>query len=134
MFGRTFSQFEEQAYVLGRIFLGLLFAAHGAQKLFGLFGGTKASLVSLMGLAGIIEFFGGLAIAVGLFTSLVAFFTASEMVVAYLMVHFPRGWLPIQNDGELAALYFFGFLLIATKGSGRFSLDRALARQGAPEP
>ena len=80
------------------------------------------------------SFFGGLAIAVGLFASLVAFFTAGEMVVAYFMVHFPRGWLPIENDGELAALYFFAFLVIATKGSGRFSLDRALARQGAPEP
>ena len=134
MFERFFSKFEEQAFVLGRICFGLLFAAHGAQKLFGFFGGTKASLVSLMGLAGIIEFLGGLAIAVGLFASLVAFFTAGEMVVAYFMVHFPRGWLPIENDGELAALYFFAFLVIATKGSGRFSLDSALAPQDAPEP
>lgn len=133
MFERILLPFQEQGYSLMRIFLGLLFAAHGAQKLFGLFGGQKAPLVSLMGLAGIIEFFGGLAIALGVLTSFVAFFTAGEMVVAYCMVHLPRGWWPIENNGELAVLYFFGFLVIATKGSGSFSLDRVLWKR-APEP
>ena len=126
MFERMFSPFQEEVYSLMRIFLGLLFAAHGAQKLFGVFGGEKAGQTGLMGLAGIIEFFGGLAVALGLLTSLVAVLTAGEMVVAYCIAHLPRGMVPIENHGELSALYFLGFLVIATKGPGRSSLDRLL--------
>lgn len=123
MFFRGFSSFLEPAYTLMRIFFGLLFAAHGAQKLFGAFGGSPRPLASLMGLAGIIEFFGGLAIALGLFTGIAALIAAAEMVYAYFDVHFPRGPWPIQNEGELALLYLFGFLYISTRGGGRFGLD-----------
>ncbi|MBI4446165.1 MAG: DoxX family protein [Acidobacteria bacterium] len=121
---RILSPFGETAFLLMRIFFGLLFAAHGAQKLFGMFGSRgPVPLVSLMGLAGIIEFFGGLAIAVGLFAQLVAFVAAAEMVAAYFIAHWPRGPWPIQNQGELAALYFFAFLYISTRGAGRVSVD-----------
>jgi putative oxidoreductase len=110
-------------YALLRIVGGLLFAQHGAQKLFGVFGGRQPSLISQLGLAGIIEFFGGLLIAVGLATSPVAFVASGEMVWAYAQNHMPRGPWPIQNGGELAALYTFLFLYIAATGSGNWSVD-----------
>lgn len=110
-----------------RIVAGLLFWQHGAQKLFGWLGGDAVELMSMAGLAGTLEFFGGILILVGLFTRPVAFVLSGEMAVAYFMVHFPRGFWPIQNGGELAALYAFGFLLLAAVGPGAFSLDAALS-------
>ena len=109
-------------YALLRIVAGLLFAQHGVQKLFGLLGGTQQPLMSQMGLAGIIETFGGLAIALGLFTSPVAFVASGQMAVAYFQAHLPRGFWPIQNGGELAVLNCFLFLYIASRGSGKWSL------------
>lgn len=116
-------------YAVLRIVAGLLFACHGAQKLFGLFGGfggqagATAPLFSLMGLAGIIELVGGLLIAIGLLTSVMAFIASGEMAVAYFMVHAPRDFWPIQNDGELAVLYCFLFLYIATRGVGKWGIE-----------
>jgi putative oxidoreductase len=110
-------------YVLLRIAAGLAFAEHGAQKLFGLLGGRAAPLMSQFGLAGIIEFVGGILIALGLFTSPVAFIASGEMAVAYFQSHFPRGFWPIQNGGELAVLYCFIFLYLSAVGSGKLSLD-----------
>jgi putative oxidoreductase len=118
-------RFEPQAYALMRIVAGLLFAQHGAQKLFGALGGEAVQLASLMGLAGVIEFFGGLLIAIGLFTSPVALVASGEMAVAYFMAHAPNGLTPIQNRGELAVLYCFVFLYMAARGSGLFSADAA---------
>ena len=109
-------------YALLRIVAGLLFAQHGLQKLFGLFGGTQQPLMSQMGLAGVIETLGGLAIALGLFTSPVAFVASGQMAVAYFQAHLPRGFWPIQNGGELAVLNCFLFLYIASRGSGKWSL------------
>ena len=109
-------------YALLRIVAGLLFAQHGVQKLFGLLGGTQQPLLSQMGLAGVIETFGGLAIALGLFTSPVAFVASGQMAVAYFQAHLPRGFWPIQNGGELAVLNCFLFLYIASRGSGKWSL------------
>jgi putative oxidoreductase len=110
-------------YALLRIVAGLLFAQHGVQKLFGWLGGMgPVPLASQMGLAGIIETFGGLAIALGFFTSPVAFVASGQMAVAYFQAHLPRGFWPIQNGGELAALYCFLFLYVASQGSGRWSL------------
>ena len=109
-------------YALLRIVAGLLFAQHGVQKLFGLLGGTQQPLLSQMGLAGVIETFGGLAIALGLFASPVAFVASGQMAVAYFQAHLPRGFWPIQNGGELAVLNCFLFLYIASRGSGKWSL------------
>ena len=89
-------------YALMRIVFGVLFACHGAQKLFGLLGGTPVALVSLRGLAGLIELVGGLLIAVGFLTGYAAFIASGEMAMAYFMAHAPRGFWPIQNRGELA--------------------------------
>ena len=109
-------------YALLRIVAGLLFMQHGVQKLFGALGGTQMPLMSQMGLAGVIETFGGLAIALGLFTSPMAFLASGQMAVAYFQAHLPRGFWPIQNGGELAVLNCFLFLYIASRGSGKWSL------------
>jgi len=77
--------------------------------------------------AGIIEFCGGLLIAIGLVASLAAFLTCGEMAVAYFMQHAPHGFWPIINRGELAIVYCFFFLYVAAHGSGRFSLDALLS-------
>lgn len=118
-------------YSLARVLLALLFMQHGAQKLFGFFGGIDGAggaveLVSLLGLAGVIEFFGGLAVFLGLFTRLAALLSAAEMLAAYLMFHSPQGINPILNEGEMALLYFAGFLIVAGYGAGKWSLDRVL--------
>lgn len=117
-----------------RIGAGLLFMQHGAQKLFGVlggFGGTPgntAELFSLMGLAGVVEFFGGLLIVVGLKTRPVALICALQMVAAYFMSHMPQGGFPIQNGGELALMYALVFAFFVAAGSGPASLDRRMSR------
>ena len=114
---RMFGRFSPYLYGLLRIVAGLLFAVHGAQKLFGLFGGQQVPLMTQFGLAGVIELVGGLMIAVGLFTSIAAFIASGEMAAAYFMAHAPRGPMPIQNGGELAVLYCFLFLYFAARGT-----------------
>ena len=110
-------------YVLLRVAAGLAFAEHGAQKLFGVLGAQAVSLATQRGIAGIIEFVGGIMMAIGLFTSPVAFLASGEMAWAYFQNHAPRGFWPIQNGGELAVLYCFIFLYFAAAGSGKFSVD-----------
>ena len=77
-------------YAIMRIVVGLLFACHGAQKLFGVFGREAVPLFSLVGLAGVIEFAGGLLIAVGFLAAYAAFVASGEMAFAYFMAHFPK--------------------------------------------
>lgn len=110
-------------YVALRVAAGLVFAQHGAQKLFGLLGGQAVALSSQRGLAGIIEFVGGILIALGLFTTPVAFIASGEMAWAYFQQHAPRGAWPIQNGGEPAVLYCFIFLYLSAVGSGKLSID-----------
>ena len=120
----VFSSFQEPVYSLARFAFGLLFAFHGAQKVFGVLGRDQAGSL-LMWVAGGVELVGGLAIALGFFTSLAAFLCAGQMLVAYFYAHAGRGLLPIVNGGELALLYFFGFLLIATRGSGKYAVQKS---------
>jgi len=115
---------EPYAYALMRIVTGLLFLFHGLQKLFGMFGGRTAELVSLRGLAGVIELVGGAMVMIGLYTSPVAFICSGQMAVAYFLSHQPQAFWPIENRGELAALYCFVFLYISTRGSGPLSVRR----------
>ena len=125
------SEHRDTAYALLRIVSGFLFLCHGAQKLFGVMGGTQRELFSLMGLAGLIEFVGGLAIMAGFLTGIAAFISSGQMAVAYFMAHQFRtddagmmlGWCPIENRGELAVLYCFLFLFIAMHGAGKWSVD-----------
>lgn len=120
---RVFGKYAPHLYVLLRVVTGLLFACHGAQKLFGVLGGVGGQpgatvpLLSLMGLAGGIEFFGGLLIALGILTSYAACIASGEMAFAYFTRHFPNGFWPIRNGGELAVLYCFLLLYIAANGT-----------------
>lgn len=131
---RQTEPYEEPIYSIVRILVGLLFIQHGAQKLFGLFGGVDgnggtAPLVSMYGVAGVIEFFGGLLIAIGLLTRLVAVVTAGEMIGAQLIAHIPEGPIPIQNGGELGLLYIAVFLLFIVYGNGSYSLEHLILNQ-----
>lgn len=119
-----FTRLAEPAYAAFRVVAGFLFAFHGAQKLFGMFGGTTQPIASLFGLAGIIELTCGVLVAIGWFTPFAAFLASGEMAAAYFIAHAPKGPWPIQNGGELAALYCFAFLFIATRGGGMLSVDR----------
>jgi putative oxidoreductase len=113
-----------------RIVAAGLFICPGGMKLFGWFGGmpgpSGAELSTLVFLAGLIEVVGGTAILFGLFTRPIAFIASGEMAVAYFMAHFPQGFWPIQNHGELAVLFCFIFLFLAASGAGPISLDRAI--------
>ena len=125
---RYLGRFSEPIYALMRFVTGFLFMFHGAQKLFGVLGRDAAEAFTLMWFAGVIEFFGGLLVAIGLFAGWAAFLCSGQMAVAYFMAHQPEGLLPIQNKGELAALYCWVFLFIAAKGSGIWSVDAARGR------
>jgi putative oxidoreductase len=121
---RWLGRFAPYLYALLRIMAGFLFFQHGLPKLFGGFGRpAPAELFSQMGLAGLIEVIGGALIAIGLFTSPVAFIASGETAWAYFQAHAPRGFWPITNGGELAALYCFVFLYVAAVGSGKLSVD-----------
>src|SRR5206468_8294049 len=92
-------KFEPTAYAALRIVFGFLFACHGAQKVFAVFGGHRPN--DVLGWTGAgIELVGGVLILTGLLTHLAAFVASGEMAVAYFMVHQPRGFLPIKNGGE----------------------------------
>jgi len=115
-------RFSDQLYSLLRLVAGFLFACHGAQKLFGVLGSPQLVRVPLMLAAGIIEFFGGLLIALGAFTAIAALIASGEMATAYFLQHAPHGLWPIKNHGELAVLFCFVFLYIASRGDGAWSI------------
>ena len=130
MYTRDYGTAGSVAHSLLRMVAGLMFAQHGAQKLFGWLGGEQvANVMSMMGIAGILEFFGGILIILGLFTRPVAFLLSGEMAVAYFMAHFPRAFWPAENGGEPAVLFCFIFLYFAAAGAGRWSIDDAIGRR-----
>ena len=117
-----------------RVVAAWLFTLHGVQKAFGLFGGVgghgvAARMWSQFWVAGMLETAGGILMALGLFTRPVAFVLCGEMAVAFFRAHFPRGWWPIENGGELAVLYCFIWLYFFAAGPGPLSLDRLLRRK-----
>jgi len=117
-----------------RVVATLILMQHGSQKLFYFppsgAPGPVAPLVlmSQTGLAGILEFFGGMMLLIGLFTRPVAFILSGEMAVAYFQVHAPRAFLPIVNRGELAVVLCFVFLYLAFAGAGSWSVDGLMRR------
>jgi putative oxidoreductase len=113
-----------QIYGLLRIVAGLLFALHGAQKLFGVLGGRQVPLMTQAGAAGVIEVVCGVMIALGILTSIAAFIASGEMAVAYFIAHAPRGANPLQNGGELSVLYCFLFLYVASRGTVALGVRR----------
>ena len=124
-------RFTPQTFALLRIVSGLMFACHGTQKLLGWPPSDHGTspIASFMGIAGLIELVCGLLIAFGLFAGWAAFIASGQMAVAYFKAHFPSGWIPLLNRGELAALYSFLFLFIAAHGAGIWSLDNLLRKR-----
>ncbi len=116
-----------------RIIAAFMFIQPGTMKLFAFpvglppHGGT-AYLFSQMGLAGVLETFGGILLLLGLFTRPVAFILAGEMAVAYFQAHFPHSFWTVINGGQPAVLYCFIYLYFSAAGAGPWSLD-ALRRK-----
>ncbi len=127
---RWLGRLSELFYAGMRLVTGALFACHGVQKLFGLLGGHAVTGNALLTVAGMIELVGGGLIALGLFAGWAAFVSSGEMAYAYWVVHAPRGLWPVANGGELAALYCLVFLYVASRGSGRISLDALFGTGG----
>jgi len=124
---RFLAPYAEHTYAALRFVVGAMFACHGAQKIFGVLGGTVTT-DSFMFFGGLLELAGAL-VAIGLATSTVAFILSGEMAVAYFKFHASGGFWPIVNHGESAVLYCFAFLYIACRGGGPFSLDGLIAKR-----
>lgn len=111
-----------------RIMSAALVLQHGTTKHLNFPAGpmNDATIGSMSGVAGLIELVGGALLLVGFFTRPVAFVLSGMTAAAYFIAHAPKGFFPILNGGELAALYCFVFLYIAAAGGGPWSLDRAI--------
>ncbi|MGP4048044.1 DoxX family protein [Streptomyces sp. 2A115] len=124
-----------QPYAIGlfRIVVGLLFACHGASKLFGVLGGGPALSVGAWPdwYAAVIELVGGGLVVLGLGTRVAAFISSGAMAYAYFKVHQPNALWPLQNDGEGAALFCWAMFLLIFTGSGALGLDRLFASRSS---
>lgn len=130
----SLTSWAPRALAVLRIMTALLFIEHGTMKLFGFPAGDSpmtVQLFSLMGFAGVLEFFGGLLILLGLFTRPVAFVLSGQMAAAYFMGHVPNGFYPALNGGDAAILFCFVFLYLVFAGPGAWSLD-AMRGRSAP--
>lgn len=117
------------AHIALRIFASMTIMQHGAQKLFGVLGGTTQAFGTLMWFGGIIEFFGGALVLIGLFTRPAAFILSGMMASAYFMMHAPKGFWSIANGGEPSSLLSFIFLYFAATGAGALSFDYIRSRR-----
>ena len=115
--------YSNHSYALFRIVAGFLFLCHGTQKLFGWPIEFPYPLTAMTTSAAVIELVAGALIMVGFYSRFAAFLASGTMAVAYWVAHGLNSPFPIGNGGELAALYCFAFLYIATKGSGIWSLN-----------
>lgn len=120
--------FTDKAYALMRIFVGLFFVQHGTQKLFNFPAEFPYDLNPMSYAAGGIELVGGVLIAIGLLTRPAAFICAGMSAVGYWMVHGLNDFFPINNGGELIAIFCFVFLYIACRGAGTWSVDSMMAK------
>jgi putative oxidoreductase len=119
------SEWEPRVLSILRIMVGLLFMEHGLAKLFGFpTAALHPAMFQLLWFAGVIEAGGGLLLALGLFTSPVAFIMSGEMAVAYFYSHAARNFFPLINGGDAAILYCFIFFYIFVAGGGAWSMDR----------
>jgi putative oxidoreductase len=126
---RLLSANSEYILAIMRILVGINLASHGAQKLFGLFGGLSAAMPpAMLYTAGTIELLGGLLIALGLLTTWTGFISSGLMAAAYFIAHAPQDLWPILNRGELAIVYCWFFLYLAARGPGVWSIDGLLTR------
>jgi putative oxidoreductase len=125
--GEGLSKYYPQALAVNRILMALLFADHGLSKL----GITDEAeeFMSQAWIAGVVEVFGGAALALGLFTRPIAFIASGQMAFAYFLSHAPRAFAPIVNNGDRPATYCFFFLFLAAAGPGLWALDRLRERR-----
>jgi putative oxidoreductase len=119
-------RYEQETYALLRIVTGFLFLWHGMGKLFGYPEPMPPGVPGfIIWIAGPLEFFGGILVMIGLFTSPVAFVLSGLMAFAYWMGHGFHALLPVVNKGELAILYCFVYLFMSARGAGIWSVDAA---------
>ena len=125
------NQFQPQVLSIFRIMFGLLLLQHGFQKWFGfpMPGPASIQLMTKVGIAGCIELIAGPLIIIGLFTRYAAFIVAGYTAVGYWMLHIPRGWTPMGNNGSLITAYCFAALLLVFFGGGAWSLDAMLRKK-----
>jgi len=124
---------KPRALAVLRIVVGFLYLQHGTAKLFHVPHVTlfdSLQLLSLVGVAGVLEVAGGLLLLLGLFTRMTAFILSGEMAVAYFIEHAPQGhfFTPALNQGEEAVLYCFIFLFLCVAGGGAWSIDASRER------
>lgn len=125
MLRQRLDRYEPIVFTVFRVLSGLMFALHGMQKVFGMFGKHAVPLASQFGVGGVIELVTGVLIALGLFTRPAAFLASGQMAVAYFQFHVAKSGdlLPIQNGGDDTVLYCFWFLLLVMRGPGPYALD-----------
>ncbi|MET2825986.1 DoxX family protein [Mesorhizobium shangrilense] len=124
----SLARYQPQALGVLRIVTALQFIEHGSQKLFNFpISAQPHALGSLSLTAGILEFAGGILLALGLFTRPVAFLLAGEMAIAYFMAHMPRDFFPVNNSGDAAISFCFIFLYLIFAGAGAFALENRRA-------
>ena len=125
------SRYAPQILSVFRFIGGAMFACHGAQKIFGAFGGIPPGMAPwwVLWIAGPLEFFGGVLVAIGLFTRPVAFVLSGLMAVAYFWGHARNGFFPKVNQGEPAVLYCWLFLYLAAQGPGAWAIDNLIFRK-----
>jgi putative oxidoreductase len=131
MFG--LDRFSGPLLSIVRLVTGLLFIEHGSAKLLhfppvDMFAQSPPAF-SLFWFAGVLELVGGALIAIGLFTTPVAFLLSGEMAIAYWTVHAPQSPFPLINQGEAAIFFCFNFLYLAAAGAGPWSLDAILRKK-----
>ncbi len=119
---------NDKLYFVFRLLVGLLFFLHGWQKFSGFLDG-KTQLMSLFGLAMVIEVVAGVLLILGLLTRWVAFVAAVEMLIAYFYAHAGNGLSPLANKGEPALLFFAAFLVLLGYGAGKWAIDNKLAKK-----
>jgi len=127
------NHFQPQILSVFRIMFGLLILQGGFSKWFGFPnpGPANIQLLTMVGIAGVIELIAGSLLTVGLFTRYAAFFVAGYTAVGYWTQHFPRGWTPMGNNGSLITAYCFAGLLLIFFGGGPWSLDAVWSKRGA---
>ena len=118
----SLNRYADPIYCITRLIVGIMFACHGASKVFGMFGG-KVTTDSMMIVFGWLELVLGILIAIGLLTRVAAFLASGMMAIAYFKAHASGHFVPIVNKGELAIVYCFLFLFVTFYGPGRWSLD-----------
>ena len=120
----SLGRYQPLALAALRIMTALQFIAHGSQKLFDFPASAHAGALSGLSLtAGILEFAGGILVALGLFTRPVALLLSGEMAIAYFTAHMPRDFFPVNNGGDAAISFCFVFLYLVFAGPGAFALD-----------